>query len=552
MRQLFSLFLLPLLLAAPVAASASAFAAAAPEDGPPAADAAMPKVPAAAETPPAAIPAETPAETPKDAAKELGKDASVATYERKSISYLRTVRRAKVPDEFYAGVVRAVRESVELPRFDYNDISHLEALTPQEAAAAVREYLDAVKVERAREQGEYDLRFKDVVITGADLRRIADSAYLYQPSVDRFSLQRKRIVQYVNGKQVVSLRWVAAVSVSVRFYRVDFARGRAVEFKVLRASGDGSAGVGYGISHNQARREAVAGALGSIATVLRRDVRAVEEFKLLTPVSAAGFNGVTFALTRREGLALDQGFWVYDYFTDGRRQKAGYVKVRRVGDGEKRLDSDAENIAVSNGWRLEEGQLLEENPQIGVTLLVDGGVQRYRLQDAPALGVGDATTGIKARIEAGYSLAQATRVSELYGTLGLHFLAGGGFTEVGGELGLDKRLYFRRLVLVPGARLGYLKSYFDFPGATAPEIDPWATYTASSFGVTPRLGVEFFLSPAFSIGARAGYRAYTTQTQFELSSDDEESDTAPLDLGAYGFQYDPSGLELYGGIAVSF
>ncbi len=53
------------------------------------------------------------------------------------------------PDAYHL-IERAIRSNVELPRFDYNDVSRFETLGPDEAAKLVKDYLDKVKLERAR------------------------------------------------------------------------------------------------------------------------------------------------------------------------------------------------------------------------------------------------------------------------------------------------------------------------------------------------------------------------------------------------------------------
>jgi hypothetical protein len=479
----------------------------------------------------------------------VGKDESVAHYERKSISYLRMLRTRGVSDDAYRILESAIRRNIELPRFDYNDIGHIDRLTPQDAAEAVQAYLDEIKLDRAREQAEFDFRFKDYSITAADLRRIADSAYLYQPHITSFVHERERYVVVVNGVRQVRRRWVARVSVAVRFYSVDFDRGRAEHMTTLRASGRGSVQVGFQ-GDDAARREAVASAAQSIGRELEKQVRAVDAFRLLTPIRAADLNSVTFELTRNEGLKLDQGFYVYDFFTDGSRKRAGYVRVRRVGDGEKRLDSAARNITVRQGWSFDEGQLLEEHPQKGLGFKLEARLQRLAVDPVPELQLPAAEHGAKLALEAQYHIAPLVGVSELYAVLGGHWLAAS-MMELGLEVGLDKRFFLRRLVMVPGIRLGGLRTYWHFAGLTG--ADAARTFRGDSLGVTPRMGFEFFLTPEFSLSAGVGYRLYSPQTVLSYEDGASESGSSYRDFGSrYDFRYNPSGWDAGAGVMFSF
>lgn len=495
-------------------------------------------------------PAQSPVNTSKDAVSAVGKDESVATYERKSITYLTMLRDVSTDSDAYRIIERAVRANVELPRFDYNDVSRFEELGPAEAAKLVKEYLDKVKLERAREGAEFDVRFKDFTITGEDLRRISRSAYLYQPRVRNFSAQRQRYVIYRNGVPIVIQQWVANVSVGVTFYSVDFEAGKANELASIRSSGSGSVEIRGYQSSDSARLAAISEAANSAGFKLSKEVRKIDAFNLLTPIRATGLNSVNFELTKKEGLQLDHGFYVYDYIEGGGRERVGYVRVTKVGDGETVKDSVAQNITVSNGLRFEEGQLLQEHPQLGIKIVPEAGFQRFSLNVDDDLGLAKASTGFKLHFEVAYDIAEKFGIPEVYGTLGGHFM-GSSFSEIGLEAGLDKRFYLRRLVLTPGVRVGVMRDYWSFDSGAEyfqdnlDDPSEVQNLEGHSIGVAPRFGLELFLTPELSLAARVGYRLYTPQTTL-TNPDSDNQYTIP------GFRYNPSGLEVVGGITYSF
>jgi hypothetical protein len=493
----------------------------------------------------AALPAA--AQEAKDASEPKGKDESVATYERKSITYLETLDAAGAEPEVYDAVVAAVRRNVELPRFDYNDVSRFRSLTPAEAARLVKEYLDKIKLERAKEQAAFDVRFKDFTITGDDLRRIARSAYLYQPEITRGRTYKERYTVYRNGMAMTVERWVAEVGVRVTFYAVDFASGKADVMADLRASGRGSATVGLSPSP---RRDAINEAAASAGAELNKLVRSVDAFNLLTPIATAGLNSVTFALSKKEGLKLDQGFYVYEYLTTGGRERMGYVKVTRVGDGEKVADSEAQNITVSGGLRFDEGQLLQEHPQIGWAIRPEFGLKRFSLHAGDGIGMHSASAGGFGGVTAAYDIAEEVGIPEVHATATLSGMIAN-FAELGLEVGLEKKFYFRRLAVSPAVRVGLLRDWFSFdPNGKAFEKlgNPGdvAAMQGSSVGVTPRLGLEVFLTPEWALTAYGAYRAYTPQSSASLSNTDTGNSYD------FDFAYRPSGLEAGAGVAFTF
>lgn len=492
-------------------------------------------------------PAQVSGETGKAALAPVGKDESVARYERKSITYLEMLDLAGADDDIYRAVEREVRGNVELPRFDYNDVSRFRSLTPAEAARLVKDYLDKTKLARAKEQADYDVRFKDYTITGEDLRRIANSAYLYQPALRSARAHKERYVIYQNGRPMVVQRWVARVDVRVTFYSVDFEKGVAKEMAVIGASGSGSSTIGFlgdGGSRDAAIREAAA----SAGLQLRKDVRGVEAFNLLTPIAAAGANSVSFGLTKKEGLELDQGFYVYEYLTTGGRERVGYVKVTRVGDGKTEADSDAQNIYVSNGFTFDEGQLLQEHPQLGIRVQPEFGIQRFSMHVGKDLGMEESSSGARAQFSVAYDIAERVGIPEVHAVADLHVMASN-FLEMGLEFGIDKRFYFRRLALTPGFRLGIMRNWWSFdPEAKGFDAvgnpQDVANLNGQSLGVSPRLGVEVFLTPEWSLTGYAGYRLYTPQTGEMLTNPDTDM-SYPFD-----FEYDPSGVQ--GGVGLSY
>jgi len=183
-------------------------------------------------------------------------------------------------------------------------------------------------------------------------------------------------------------------------------------------------------------------------------------------------NSVSFGLTRKEGLELDQGFYVYEYLTTGGRERVGYVKVTRVGDGKTEADSDAQNIYVSNGFTFDEGQLLQEHRRPASACSPSSACSATACT-SPDLGMDESSGGARLQVSVAYDIADKVGIPEVHAVVDLHLMAAN-FLEYGIEIGLDKRFYLRRLALTPGVRLGIMQNRWSFdPPARA--STPWAT-----------------------------------------------------------------------------
>jgi hypothetical protein len=439
--------------------------------------------------------------------------------------------------DVYKLLEKALREQIEMPRFDYNDVGIEGGVSLDDLAKIIRDYVDAIKIERAAAEAKMDWRFKDLVITAEDLKRIAESAYIYWPTITKFSTKRYVTTEKYKGRTVRRVHYEAKLGVAVQYFRVKFEDAQLEH--VVKVSAEHTSDVTKGLFETEegARKRAILEAVEWVARKINKETRKIKEFKLAAPIQSATFNSVWFPLTKKEGLKLDWGFEVLEFTEKGEEIKVGYVKIREIADGKVEKQSRAQ-VITSKGLTFEGGELAREYPQLGVSILPRAGIVQTNFKKFDVLGSGGPSTFAPSfNLSVQNNLPQLVNipVSELYGVINFFLSIPSPFLELTGEAGILKKFWLRRLSVHGALRGGYLRTFIFHEGER---------YSGDTIGGRASLGLEFFLTPDWSLNAEAGYRFYAP---FSSVTNDETGEEVPL-----GTDYNPSGFTALAGLIFTF
>ncbi len=252
-----------------------------------------------------------------------------------------------------------------------------------------------------------------------------------------------------------------------------------------------------------------------------KKLASIKDFALHSPVMSATFNTVTTNIGKSEGVTVNQGYKIFVRRTNGKYLYRGYARVRNVGDnrmkmvnGERvrvnpkaRFLTDAQILSVSNGGSLQKGMLMFEHPMLGVTIGFSVGLAplAVTIGDGASLGIPfplpqGGVLGLNLRLNSEFDLSNPTTIPEFYLNVAIDvsFIGSGAFgllVPILPSVGLIKKFYFRNIGLSLGLRavVGYLYS----SGAGA-------SFMVGGEGL---VGLEIFISPAFSMTFRGGFRA---------------------------------------------
>ncbi|MCX5866709.1 MAG: hypothetical protein NT009_04375 [Proteobacteria bacterium] len=457
-----------------------------------------------------------PVRAQEGATKEEAEKGKIGKYERKSISYFKTYYQAQMDQRHQEVMEKGIRGAVELGRFDYNAIP-IEVENISDLAQLIANYVDQVKLDRAKAQGREDYRFKEKLVTGGDLERIINSAYIYTPTVTKFQLERlsKTVHDKMTGKTTTKNYWQATVGAEVTFYHVipQYVNGQIdnVQLSVLKTISQEST-QNKEINILNPEEKAKWGAFDSavnnpflgLARQIQVELRKITEFQLTAQVQSSGWNSVEFEFGKQSDVELDAGYKVYEEVAGKGKTYIGYAKVRRVGDekGQPPVSSRAQKIISKE--KIEAGTELKEYPQLLVNGYLRGGILPVDWPDnSEASSVAPAFLG---GLE--YDLARFVAIPELW------FLAEGFIAlssdmyYYGVEGGLVKKFYVRRLALDLGVRGGWSRVTISDGGS----MD---SYMQDQYGVTPYGGLELLLAPWLSLTGQCGYRIYSSGVDWQ-------------------------------------
>ena len=476
-----------------------------------------------------------PALAQQGATKEEMEKGKIGKYERKSISYFKTYYQVQMDQRHREMMEKSIRGAVELGRFDYNAIP-IEVENINDLAQLIAKYVDQVKLNRAKAQAKEDYRFKEKLVTGADLERIINSAYIYTPTVTKFQLERitKTVHDTMTGQTTTKNYWKATIGADVTFYHVtpQYVNDQIdnVQLSVLQTISK-EATQDKEISVINPEEKAKWGAFDSavndpflgLARQIQVELRKIPEFQLTAQVQSSSWNSLEFEFGKQSDVELDAGYKAYEEVQGKGKTYIGYAKVRKVGDEKAQppVSSRAQKIIQKDN--IEAGTELHEYPQ----LLVNGYIRLGFLPiDQSKLESGASSTAPALIGGLEYDLARFTNISELWFNAEGYIAMASDAYFYGAEGGFVKKFYIRRLALDLGVKGGWSRMTLSYGGS-------YDGYMQDQYGVTPFGGLELLLAPWLSVTGQVGYRVYThsDQWQYEGNTVTVGSDEAVTTMG---------------------
>ena len=285
---------------------------------------------------------------------------------------------------------------------------------------------------------------------------------------------------------------------------------------------------------------------------IQLETKKMEAFMLVGEITEATFFGVTLNLGNKEGVGLDDTYWVEEFEESATgeivKNKRGFVKIRQVGDNKS--DENATSYAQTiTGLNYSQGLTLTELPMLGINALIGFGrfpvtispIMRteYFMKEAPNFYVtikSESNTAYGASLSLQTDLANVTKISELWGhiggAVGITSIHGTVFSNNGLDstaisvpltgyvnLGIIKKFYFRSFGLLFQIDAKFAETYISVSDKD------FNTYklTNDNVGLDGRAGLEIYLSPTLSIGGSAEYNVFGVSNSWSAVVTDKDS-----------------------------
>ena len=284
---------------------------------------------------------------------------------------------------------------------------------------------------------------------------------------------------------------------------------------------------------------------------IQLETKKMEAFRLVGETTEASFFGVKLNLGSKEGVGLDDAYWVEEFEESATgdivKNRRGFVKIREVGDNKK--DENATSYAQTiTGSNYSPGLTLTEIPMLGLNTLIGAGTfpasvsailkTDNLMKENPNFFAkirSESKTAYGASLSLQTDLANVTHISELWAQLGgavgitsidgTIYSSNGDSTDIGVSLtgyinfGIIKKFYFRRFGL-----LFQLDAKFAETHISVTDKD-FNTYklTNDNIGLDGRAGIEIYLSPVLSIGGSAEYNVFGVSNSWTAAVTDKDS-----------------------------
>jgi len=500
-------------------------------------------------------------------------------YLRKSVSSIRDilVKPNQIPrgtDIDEAFMSRMMRFYIEVPRFDYNnlpesvvsdflvEVNRLDSLSTsaigevvfKTVAVKVREILTNPEIMEARVKGfktEADLatfaatKAKELTLSESDLALLMNSAYFYLPYITRIkkSVDKEskmvtvsikggmiwyQIKETANGKVEVVEISNKSISESYGFSQIGESRYNRFVFGNQSFRTD---------AHNYALYDAVQ-TFAKNAGVLTKEIN---DFKLTSQLIEVSANSVGFNLGKKEGVHLDDGFYVKRASENSKGdvvyREVAYVRVTKTGDNKADPSALTKATKVIVGDSPQIGDVVFENPRIGIDIRVKGGssslsvpfssiiLEKPDLESALNSNYdGEFTTAYMLEFDLAYNISAITGTPQTYFdlsvSLGTALAPDYDYNEdyqpglVAGYAGFTRKFGLRRLSLTLGFAAGVDMFSFSELGSSSSDSNSSDSedsndnlnYQFITGGVRGVAGLELLLTPNFSLFASAGYK----------------------------------------------
>ncbi|MBZ0263107.1 hypothetical protein K8I28_00440 [bacterium] len=493
-------------------------------------------------------------------------------YERKSISYIKSIYLAspsarKINQQQTNILVDEFKEYIHMSRFDYNQLpdrlitqfvevaNSRERLSVDELGRLMERYIvpEIMKVlnatmqvragelvDEAEKQQFLASKAKEIGITLEEIEKVMNSAYLYLPIITKYTVEEKK-----GGKFEVNLEG------GIIWYQVVNDGEKA---KIRLRLVESTTSLGFG-----SREFAFESAAMNFARNLKRATQEMPEFKLSAPVTEVIGGKVSFPMGTKEGVGLDNCFYVGEFVESGsdvKFKKNGWILVNKVADNKKNEYDYSRGFAIKKGnWT--PGMTVVEHPRLGIDIALKPGVFRTRVTSGniPVLAGEVQITEDYENMAPGLDLDAHINIANLTNTNQLFFLIGGNlalptgiefnpgpgyygiFTNLttsspfiwGLHGGLLKKFYARQLSFTLAAKGGVqffsVSQKFNFLDY---EVD--FEMSNNTVGVQFDAGIDYAFTPNFNLGIMAGYRAYPESqvwTYTVTTDDDSESGSLP-------------------------
>jgi len=485
--------------------------------------------------------------------------AQQGQYQRKSVTSVESVwlsgSARQMGDFNFDFYNRMIDLYIKVPRFDYNvlpessttefrnranalsniNATSLGKVMEETVGLEIKKLLSDPDIQRARsgdlesESAKIQLakvKGREYGLTEDMIIKLMNSAYIYLPYITKINRSYENNI------------YTYTVEGGILWYRVHIASDGKASL-VLRQSatsmGIGSADsskpndyrefpLGNKVFKTSPQEYAQFDALQAWMKNLGVKMKEIPEFSLSAQIVERLPGGKFSAeLGKREGVHMDDGFFVVDLFEDAageiKKKTLGYARIIKTADNRSEENRNQRSIAKPYyGSGIMEGAVLLENPRLGIDLSVFMGPRMglsIPVEASNDVFSEEATAAFELGIGFAYNIAPIIGINQLFYDLELAYgipaveykdgYSGASIYTVSGYTGLTKKAWMGRNALALGLKLGYDRFVIDY--ADLNSVD--SQIATNSVGLKLGLDYAYMLAPNWLINVGFDFKAST-------------------------------------------
>ncbi len=561
----------------------------------------------------------------------IGTAPSIAQYKKKVVSFVGHVAAgssARLSKQQSDHIAEMFAKSVRMERFNYTSLPQsvvddfvtatngMGSVSAEQVRAAIektlapkflelldinKEMLSKQNLSETERNSFLATKAQSAGLSAAQLESILNSGFFYVPYVEYFDHRvttGERDVKNDQGKvvrRVPTVTHTHAMKAGLLWFQLAVDRSNNATVRYIGAA---KGWKGTAIDRSETRDqsasdglewETFSGVVSVSAVNVGNETKKLEEFQLTGTVSETTTFGVNLTLGTREGVGLDDTYWIEELeeTESGEivRSKRGFVKIREVGDNKS--DEAATSYAQTiTGLNYSPGLSVTEIPMIGVNAVFglgmmpvtispfDNTATRFGLDkfDFAATVTSEAKNAFGPFFWLQANIANNTKISELWFHVGASIgimpiegkfhlpvynstreVVGGPFREavdIGPSftgyvnIGMVKKFYFRRFGLVLQGDVKYWMTEFNATGKDFYGDELSYSLLNDNIGFDGKAGLEMYITPVLSAGLGAEYNIFAKDNIWTATvTDSDKNDFKKND--AVGPDTQTSGLAFY-------
>ena len=240
--------------------------------------------------------------------------------------------------------------------------------------------LQKARIEQFKEKNTYTFEFgkgKSYSVTASDLEALFSSAFFYIPYIRDVRFLKSYYVKKVDDKKKKMKEISLGIDAGIIWYQIKILPNKAVKVEyveTLTSSTFDSQAKAISYSDDTIINDLISDSLVTIGTNFSYKIKNMAVFNIKGRIDSANKNSLYLELSEKEGVAVDDYFWIMEDYESEDGYKSKKVGLSYVSN----FVSDQDKVTVSKATQIfgnhhHVGSWVKESPRYGAALKINLG-----------------------------------------------------------------------------------------------------------------------------------------------------------------------------------